>query len=860
MKFLSRLSVLIILLLSSFSLAGEIPIQVGPNKDSGPTIAYNSVDDEYLVVWTETSATISSEIIGQRIKADGTGNIGSAFTIFSIGAYPSVAYNSQTNEYIVTESLLGNIIGRRVSNVGTLIGSPVTYMSKNISIWSKIIYNSLGNNYLLVAAELFDLGNDQSSIKISTRKITSDGQLTGTENLIREQGHGNYSDGARFSVAYAPIISTTTPSGRYLLAIKDPTDLTMLDDNGVIVSKVYDPQQPGLVVDDHVPFQASKVGIPYNVDVAFGNWEGQEAFMVVWGDRDQTVNNQQWTGIWAGIVDAAPVEYKSGSVNTTVFPVSAIPNHNITPEYSKTWKPAVTYNKISYKFMVAWRETPTTDPLNDTKVNHIRANSVATAITPVNVVLSSTTGNENPKNPAIAASTKNSNALVVWEDSRNLATTDVDLYGNILNTTPAKVLIVTSPNGSEVWQAGTQQKIVWESSDVGDFDVTIEYSIDNGATYNFIAFQTNIDGVNTFDWTVPNSPSTQCLVKISASVFSDTSDNFFTITPQETPKITVISPNGGEIWEVGSQQEIKWDLSNEIDSVFIDINYFGIGSLKVNSIEKTLNDGSFIWTVTDWWSTDSVDCRISVSYSIGNNYYRDESDTFFTIIKSKPKITVISPNGGENWIDNEQHEIKWTSTGFSGNVRIDLLYHGTNDTGYFNIALNELNDGTFNWNLDISKLPIQSNPQGFNCLIRVSDATKNPPGVGPDDGKIFDWSNTYFTFKPKTPKITVVSPNGGEIWTVGEQREIKWTSENFTDSVNIVLTTFYQVSISGVIAQNVPNTGSYFWTVKTGITDTVKALIRVEEAKIMATILDESDAFFTIIDTTAKIIYYSNRQ
>ena len=142
------------------------------------------------------------------------------------------------------------------------------------------------------------------------------------------------------------------------------------------------------------------------------------------------------------------------------------------------------------------------------------------------------------------------------------------------------------------------------------------------------------------------------MVKISASVFSDTSDNFFTITPQETPKITVISPNGGEIWEVGSQQEIKWDLSNEIDSVFIDINYFGIGSLGVNSIEKTLNDGSFIWTVTDWWSTDSVDCRISVSYSIGNNYYRDESDTFFTIIKSKPKITVISPNGGENWIDN----------------------------------------------------------------------------------------------------------------------------------------------------------------------------------------------------------------
>jgi len=66
-------------------------------------------------------------------------------------------------------------------------------------------YNTLGNNYLLVGAALNDLGNDQANIQIYTMKISANGQPIGTEQLIREQPHGNYSDGARFSVAYAPI-------------------------------------------------------------------------------------------------------------------------------------------------------------------------------------------------------------------------------------------------------------------------------------------------------------------------------------------------------------------------------------------------------------------------------------------------------------------------------------------------------------------------------------------------------------------------------------------------------------------------------------------------------------------------------
>jgi len=756
MKPLFKLFVLIIFLLYALPVAADIQVRSSLNKDSEPAIAYNSANDEHLVVWTESSTT-SVAVMGQRMKGDGTGTIGTPFTIYTIGVYPSVAYNSQSNEYLVTASLFGNIIGQRVSNTGALVGSPVTLISKTNSIWSKIIYNSLGNNYLLVAGELFDLGNDQANINIYTRKIDFNGQPIGTEQLIRNQGHGNYSDGARFSVAYAPITSAITPAGRYLLAIKDPTDLTMLDDNGVIVSRVYDSQHPGNIVDDHVPFQQSKVGTPHNVDVAFGNWEGENSFMVVWGDRNQQVSGQEWTGIWAGIVKAAPVEFYSNDVvTTTVFPVSIIWAHWATTETAKTWKPVVAYNKAAYKFMIAWRETPSTDPNNDTQVNHIRANAVSSSTIPppANVVLSAITGSENPKNPAIAASTTNTNAFVVWDDSRNFATKDIDLYGSLLNTTPAKAFILTSPNGNEIWEVGSQHQIKWESNDIGNVDVTIEYSIDNGVSYQFVAFYTNIDGLNSFDWEVPNSPSTQCLVKISVSGVSDVSDAVFTIT-------------------------------------------------------------------------DSI-----------------------------PTITVISPNGGEVWTEGEQHEIKWTSTNFTDPVRIDF---GAMVSAYWiNIATNVPNNGSFIWTPKLSDIfPLVPPPVGSaKGFIRVAEATKNDPD-GIEDGKAFDWSDDFFTIADSTPQITIISPNGGEVWNVGSQQEIKWTSTNFSDPVNIVLTTFDQIVISGVIAQNVPNTGSYFWTVTTGITDTVQASIRVEEAKIMATIHDESDSLFTIIDSTPRITVIS---
>jgi hypothetical protein len=72
-------------------------------------------------------------------------------------------------------------------------------------------------------------------------------------------------------------------------------------------------------------------------------------------------------------------------------------------------------------------------------------------------------------------------------------------------------ITVTSPNGGEVWVAGSTQNITWYSSgNVGN--VKILYSTDGG--YNWITIITSTSNDGTYAWTLPNVSSSNCLIRI----------------------------------------------------------------------------------------------------------------------------------------------------------------------------------------------------------------------------------------------------------------------------------------------------------------------------------------------------------
>jgi len=108
------------------------------------------------------------------------------------------------------------------------------------------------------------------------------------------------------------------------------------------------------------------------------------------------------------------------------------------------------------------------------------------------------------------------------------------------------------------------------------------------------------------------------------------------------------------------------------------------------------------------------------------------------------------------------------------------------------------------------------------------------------------YTETNFSQNVNPASILVQSPNGGEIWIVGENEDIVWTSQN-VNTVSIELSTD-NGSTWSTIESSVPNTGTYSWTV--AATDSSdKCLIRIKDVENNS-VNDISDGVFTIDDVS----------
>ncbi len=187
-------------------------------------------------------------------------------------------------------------------------------------------------------------------------------------------------------------------------------------------------------------------------------------------------------------------------------------------------------------------------------------------------------------------------------------------------------------------------------------------------------------------------------------------------------------------------------------------------------------------------------------------------------------IAVTSPNGSETWYTAEIHNITWTSSGFSGNVKIELNRAYSGGT-WETIIASTGNAGTYPWT-------VTSPVSAALARIRVSSV------VTPT---ITDVSDANFTIA--APFVTVSSPNGLETWYTGESHPVIWTSGGFAGNVKIEINRTYSTGAWETIIASTGNTGSYAWTV-TGPAST-QARIRVSSVNTPAT-NDVSDNNFTV--------------
>ncbi len=213
---------------------------------------------------------------------------------------------------------------------------------------------------------------------------------------------------------------------------------------------------------------------------------------------------------------------------------------------------------------------------------------------------------------------------------------------------------VISPDSGEIWKSGSVHEIKWYAPSKYFANVKIEYTTDRGNTWLTIA--ESVPSADTvYSWFVPYTPSYDCLVSIYETpylyghygAYGYSYDTFMIWSPlaDTSSTIQVIAPNGGEIWNAGTTQKIKWEIPpNNIDSLKIEYTTDNGATWTTESSSFRAADSSYDWFVPN---KPSKFCLIRLS-DAADSSNRDISNTLFSIDSLVTGIKdVFTSNPGE---------------------------------------------------------------------------------------------------------------------------------------------------------------------------------------------------------------------
>ncbi|MBW6513682.1 MAG: PKD domain-containing protein [Candidatus Syntrophosphaera sp.] len=198
------------------------------------------------------------------------------------------------------------------------------------------------------------------------------------------------------------------------------------------------------------------------------------------------------------------------------------------------------------------------------------------------------------------------------------------------STTVSPTVHILSPNGGETWYVGSVHPITWTSEIVNS--VFLDYSLNNGSTWNPINTAPVSAGTGSYDWTIPNVSSTQARVRVrdaGDTNTNDISDAAFTITTAPNPPSANFSGSPTSGYEpltvqftdqstAGSGTITAWAWS------------FGDGgsSTQQNPQHIYQNNGTY-----------TVSLTVTNSFGLTGNYVRHN---YITVQPTVPELTLLS--------------------------------------------------------------------------------------------------------------------------------------------------------------------------------------------------------------------------
>lgn len=285
-----------------------------------PVVAYNSTQNEYLVVWTKDVYENTGAVYGQRVDAQGT-LLGGPFIINQVEAgsgaeTPAVAYNRAANEYLVVwvkwqDFMEPHIYGQRVAGNGTRLGSSIFISHRadgaRQGLKPAVDYSTTTDRYVVVW---------YMNQEIRGRRVQSDGSLPADWYVI--------------GPATTPGPHQSQP-GIALSSHSNDGLVTWHTTTAIYGQRVL---TAGGTIGDRITIAEETVST--RTDVTYS--DTADEYVVVW-DRDE---GGYVTRVWG-----RRLAYDGSLVGST-FPVSPAPNPTFGGRY---WHPLIAFNSTSRNYL-----------------------------------------------------------------------------------------------------------------------------------------------------------------------------------------------------------------------------------------------------------------------------------------------------------------------------------------------------------------------------------------------------------------------------------------------------------------------------------------------------------------------------
>jgi hypothetical protein len=484
-----------------------------------PAIALDSVLDRYLVVWQDYFGTGNDwRLYGRLVGSNGV-PVAGQFLISGDGTYarlaPDVVHNWPWSEYLVvwevdTPSSGHDVVARRINYDGTLLGAEIgvatsTYYDRN----PVVAYSVYQNSYLVVWERR--IGDDEfGQYDIYAQRVGADGTLLGSALALDTGGNSQVH----------PAIAYNATTDEYLVVWQDLYTTGDWDimgrrvaGNGALLGSELSLEAPG--------------GAQTSPDIAYNSRHNE--YLLVWED--------QWGGLYT---DWDLKAWRLDGVGNQIswYMLSS-------DQANRRMNPAVSYAYNADEYLVTYEYEYSATDL-DVWQTRLRWDGL---IRQAEGVISNAY-NIDEARPAVASDYASS-SLVVWEDSRNLATTGVDLYGDLVKVYGLSGSVfsgVYPDTGSPLPGVSLDLYCSSTSGDLGTFlesattDGGGSYTlVDHGACNNYNIWENNpvgyqSTGASSTGGTVLSNDWIKYTWPLEGKILTD--NNFWDAYPTPTPTNT----------------------------------------------------------------------------------------------------------------------------------------------------------------------------------------------------------------------------------------------------------------------------------------------------------------------------------